>query len=65
MASTDTYDCDYSIAHDAAGWEDLLKNGYTLAATSISYGDKEYSFTSPVTVEKFYGGPPALDAGYF
>ena len=62
MDGTDEYDCSYNVPQ-TSGWEDALKSGYTLSATSISYRGKEYSINS-VSVSGFYGGPPALETGY-
>ena len=60
---TDEYECTYTIPQ-TVGWEDKLKNGYSLAATSISYAGKAYTVTSD-EVGRFYGGPPALQSGDF
>ena len=61
---TDEYECTYNIPQ-TAGWEDKLKNGYGLAARSISYGGKSYTINPDSEVGGYYGGPPALETGDF
>ena len=61
---TDEYECTYDIPQ-AAGWEDKLKNGYGLAARSISYTGEAYTIFPDSEVGGYFGGPPALETGDF
>ena len=64
LDGTNEYECVYKIP-DADGWQDKLKNGYGLAARSITYAGKAYTIFADSEVGGFYGGPPPLETGDF
>ena len=61
--ATHDYECPVTLAQ-TSGWEDKLKGGYKLRATTVAYKTKgTLTVDNPTPLAGVYAGPPALTAG--